>query len=176
MADQFIGEIRIFAGGFAPVGWAFCNGQLMTIIQNTALFALIGNIYGGDGKTTFGLPNLQGAAPLHVGSGQGVGLSPHFIGRTGGAQSVTLAAAEMPAHSHTAQAASTGAQASPAGNSWASAGFGRPPQYAASGAANVQMSLVAVTPAGGNLPHNNMPPYFCLNFIIALTGIFPPRA
>jgi len=174
MSNPFVAEIRIFAGNFAPTGWALCNGQLMPISQNTALFSLLGTTYGGDGKSTFALPNLQGCAPMQP--GQGPGLSLRDLGETGGAQTVTLLQTEMPAHTHGVQAASTGGLASPANNAWASAIRGRPPVYSASvPASNVQMNPFAVSIAGGSLPHNNMPPYLCLTFIIALQGVFPPR-
>lgn len=177
MADQFISEIRIFAGNFAPTGWALCNGQLMPISQNTALFSLLGTTYGGDGKSTFGLPNLQGAAPL--GAGQGPGLSLRSLGESGGEQTVTLLTTEMPAHTHTAQAdAAGGGNAVPTNNAWgASGGRGRPaaPYAPTSPASNVQMSVSGTSVTGTGLPHNNMPPYLCMTFIIALQGIFPPR-
>jgi microcystin-dependent protein len=176
MADQFISEIRIFAGNFAPTGWALCNGQLIPISQNTALFSLLGTTYGGDGKSTFALPNLQGSAPMA--SGQGPGLSLRSLGESGGEQNVTLLTTEMPSHTHTAQAdAAGGGNAVPTNNSWgASGGRGRPAApYAPSSTSNVQMSPNGTSVTGGNLPHNNMPPYLCMTFIIALQGIFPAR-
>jgi microcystin-dependent protein len=124
MSSPFVAEIRIFAGNFAPKGWALCNGQLMPISQNTALFALLGTVYGGDGKSTFALPNLQGSAPLQ--QGQGPGLSLRDLGEIGGEQFVTLLQSEMPAHTHTAMAAGAGGLPSPANNSWASALKGSP--------------------------------------------------
>lgn len=173
MADQFVAEIRIFAGNFPPTGWAFCNGQLMAISQNTALFSLIGTFYGGDGKTTFALPNLQGAAPLH--QGQGPGLSERFLGEAGGSATTTLLVSEIPAHSHSALAFSGGGgESSPTNNNWAGGGRGRPPLFA--DATNLApMSWQALAPAGGSQPHNNLPPYLALNFIIALQGLYPPR-
>jgi microcystin-dependent protein len=175
MADQFLSEIRIFAGNFAPTGWALCNGQLLPISQNTALFALLGTQFGGDGRSTFGLPNLQGSMPNH--QGQGAGLSPYVMGQTGGAQTVTLLQSQLPAHSHTAQAATAGGVNSPAGAAWGESKIGKTPlnAYAASGANNVTMNPAALSSAGASQPHNNMPPYLCLTFIIALQGIFPPR-
>jgi len=175
MSDQFVGEIRIFTGSFAPKGWAFCNGQVLPIAQNTPIFSLLQTTYGGDGITTFALPDLRGRAPLHA--GQGNGLTPRSLGATGGQASVALSAAQMPIHSHTARARSgAGDQNSPAGNVWA-AGVGRRGQafYATAPGASPAMSAAALGPAGGAQPHNNMPPYLTLNFIIALQGIFPSR-
>lgn len=176
MANPFVAEIRIFAGNFTPTGWALCNGQLMPISQNTALFSLLGTNYGGDGKSTFGLPNLQGSVPL--GAGQGPGLSLRDLGESGGEQTVTLLASEMPAHSHTAQASTSGGTDSPAEAAWGESKLGKTPLnvYAASGANNVTMSPQALAISGGGLPHNNMPPYLCLTFIIALQGVFPARS
>jgi len=173
MSNPFVAEIRIFAGNFAPTGWALCNGQLMPISQNTALFSLLGTTYGGDGKSNFALPNLQGSAPLQA--GQGPGLSLRDLGETGGEQDVTLLNTEMPAHTHSAQGASPGGQPRPGGNTWASGqrGFGN--LYAPTSASNVPMNPFAMSIAGGNLPHNNMPPYLALTFIIALQGVFPAR-
>jgi microcystin-dependent protein len=176
MSDQFVAEIRIFAGNFAPTGWAFCNGQLLPISQNTALFSLLGTNYGGDGRTTFGLPNLQGAAPVH--QGQGAGLSQYFVGESSGTQSVTLLQSEMPAHSHTARAftGADGNQVSPAGHVWSKARYGRQGQSMYTSGGPQQMGIGAISIAGGSQPHNNLMPYLTLNFIIALQGIFPPRA
>ena len=176
MSNPFVAEIRIFAGNFAPKGWALCDGQLLPISQNTALFSLLGTTYGGDGKSNFALPNLQGCAPMQA--GQGPGLSLRDLGETGGEQTVTLLQTEMPAHAHTAQGAGSGGELSPQNNSWGSAGRGRPPGYAASNAngTNVQMNPFGLSIAGGNLPHNNMPPFLGLTFIIAMQGVFPPRS
>jgi microcystin-dependent protein len=174
VANPFLAEIRIFSGNFAPTGWALCDGQLMPISQNTALFSLLGTTYGGDGKSTFAMPNLQGCAPLH--SGQGPGLSPRDLGETGGEQDVTLLVTEMPAHSHGVQAATSGGLPGPSNNAWASGLKGRPPAYAASNpGTNVQMNPFAVSLTGSNVPHNNMPPFLGLTFIIALQGVFPQR-
>jgi len=174
--DPFVAEIRIFAGNFAPKGWAFCNGQLFPISQNTALFSLLGTTYGGDGKSTFALPNLQGCAPMQA--GQGPGLSLRDLGETAGETAVTLLQTEMPAHNHTAQAASGGTNIpDPGGNAWAGAVKGHPGFYAVSNnATNVQMNPFALSISGGSLPHNNMMPYLGLTFIIALQGVFPPRS
>src|SRR5437588_180634 len=175
MSNPFVAEIRIFAGNFAPKGWAQCDGQLLPISQNTALFSLLGTTYGGDGKSTFALPNLQGSAPMQA--GQGPGLSLRDLGETGGEQTVTLLQTEMPAHSHSARATSTTNQASPATNVWASGqkGFGNV-YTGSSPQTNRQMSSFATSIAGGNLPHNNMPPFLGLTFIIALQGVFPARS
>jgi microcystin-dependent protein len=178
MAEAFVAEIRIFPFNFAPKGWALCDGQILPISQNTALFSLLGTTYGGNGQTDFALPNLQGSAPLHIGGAQpGPGLTSRSLGEAGGEQSVSLLASQMPSHTHTARAAASGGQGSPAGNVWASAGFGRPPAYTPSNQnTNVQMNPKASGVTGGSLPHNNMPPYVCLNFCIALVGTFPTRS
>ena len=172
MADPFVAEIRIYPFNFAPKGWAFCDGQLLPISQNTALFALIGTYYGGNGKSNFALPDLQGRAPMH--QGQGPGLSLHDLGETGGSETVTLLESEFPAHTH-AQRANTLDQADTNVPS-PSAAFALSAQgtlYQAT--ANTQLALQALTPAGSDLPHNNMQPYLTFNFCIALQGIFPPR-
>ncbi len=175
MSNPFVAEIRIFAGNFAPTGWALCNGQLMPISQNTALFSLLGTTYGGDGKSNFALPNLQGSAPMQ--QGQGPGLSLRDLGETGGEQTVTLLQTEMPSHSHNAQAGTAGDSATPTNNAWGTGqkGFGN--VYTPSVPANnVNMNPLALSISGGNLPHNNMMPFLCLTFIIALQGVFPPRS
>ena len=175
MSDQFVAEVRIFPFNFAPTGWALCNGQLMPISQNTALFSLLGTTYGGDGKSNFALPNLQGSAPMQA--GQGPGLSLRDLGEIGGEQTVTLLQTEMPAHSHTVQAAAGSGLSDPTANVWASGAKGFGNVYSPSAqATNVQMSPFATSISGGNLPHNNMMPYLCLTFIIALQGVFPARS
>lgn len=176
MSDQFVAEIRIFPFNFPPKGWAFCDGQILPISQNTALFSLLGTTYGGDGKSNFALPNLQGCAPMQA--GQGPGLSLRDLGETGGEQTVTLLQTEMPAHSHTVQCLSAGeGDNSPQNADWAGGGRGAPPMYTPLiQAQTVQMNPFAMSVTGGNLPHNNMPPYLCLNFCIALQGIFPARS
>jgi microcystin-dependent protein len=175
MANPFVAEIRIFAGNFAPTGWALCNGQLMPISQNTALFSLLGTTYGGDGKSNFALPNMQGSAPMQA--GQGAGLSLRDLGETGGEPTVTLLQTEMPAHSHGVQAAASGGLPSPAANAWASGLKGHGGSYAVTPPAGsaVQMNPLGTSVTGGNLPHNNLPPYLGLTFIIALQGVFPAR-
>lgn len=177
MADQFVSEIRMFAGNFAPTGWALCNGQLLPISQNTALFSLLGTNFGGDGRSNFGLPNLQGSVPL--GFGNGAGLTPRSIGETGGEPNVTLLSSQMPAHTHSAQASTNGGTDSPTNAVWGESKLGKTPLnvYAASNAnTNVQMNPVALAIAGSSSPHNNMPPFQCLTFIIAMQGIFPARS
>jgi microcystin-dependent protein len=175
MSNPFVAEVRIFTGNFAPVGWALCDGQLLPISQNTALFSLLGTTYGGDGKSNFALPNLQGCAPMQA--GQGPGLSLRDLGETGGEQTVTLLQTEMPAHSHSVQAAAGTGLNDPTNNVWASGAKGFGAIYSPSApATNVQMSPFATSIAGGSLPHNNMMPYLGLTFIIALQGVFPPRS
>jgi microcystin-dependent protein len=173
MADPFVAEIRIFPFNFAPKGWAWCDGQLLPLSQNTALFSLLGTTYGGDGKSTFALPDLEGRAPMHP--GQGPGLSLHDLGETGGSETVTLLESEIPAHSHTVMSVA-GVFASnsniPTANSFGKSGQGN----AYTAAANiVMMSDQALAPAGGDQPHNNMMPYLTFYFCIALQGVFPPR-
>jgi microcystin-dependent protein len=171
MADPFVAEIRIFPFNFPPTAWAFCNGQLMPISQNTALFSLLGTTYGGDGKSTFALPDLQGNAPMHP--GQGPGLSLHDLGETGGSQTVSLLEAEVPAHSHTYQVSTQlGLENSPAAQNLAQGdGINL---FATPGSLSM-MSDSSLAPSGGDQPHNNMMPYLTLNFCIALQGVFPPR-
>ena len=169
--DPFVAEIRIFPFNFAPKGWAFCNGQLLPISQNTALFSLLGTTYGGDGKSTFALPNMQGNAPMHP--GQGPGLSLHDLGETGGSETVTLLESEMPFHNHALQASQAdGINQAPLNELYATGiGVG---QYANAGSVT-PLAISALTPAGGSLPHNNLQPYLTLNFCIAMQGVFPPR-
>jgi microcystin-dependent protein len=175
MADPFVAEIRIFPFNFAPKGWAFCDGQLLPLSQNTALFSLLGTTYGGDGKSNFALPNMQGNAPMHP--GQGPGLSLHDLGEIGGSETVTLLQSEIPSHAHTARASSqqgdvqqptnTTSLARPTGAVPYVPGTPAPPL--------VMMADQSLTPAGGDQSHNNMQPYLTLNFCIALQGVFPPR-
>ena len=173
MSDPYIGEIRLFGFDFAPTGWAQCNGQLLAINQNTALFSILGVTYGGNGTTTFALPNLLGQAPL--GAGQGPGLSDRVLGESGGEAVVTLLNSQMPAHTHTAAASTNvGDQSTPANTLWATGAGGRGQNFYATGA-DVAMSSQAIGPAGGSQPHNNLPPYLALNFCICMVGIYPPR-
>ncbi len=174
MSDPYIGEIRLFGFNFAPQGWAQCNGQLLSIAQNTALFSILGTTYGGNGQTTFGLPNLQGQAPLHT--GQGPGLSYRTLGEIGGEAAVTLLASEMPQHTHSAAASSAiGDQTTPASNVWAAGAGGRGQNFYTTGS-DVAMSGQALGASGASQPHNNMPPYEVLNFCICLNGVYPPRS
>jgi microcystin-dependent protein len=173
MSDPFVAEIRIFAGNFAPIGWAFCNGQSMFISQNTALFSLIGTTYGGDGKSTFAVPDLRGRAPMQP--GQGPGLSLHDLGEAGGEPAVTLLQSEIPLHSHNLLAQTTPAtQFAPSNTTFLARSVGAN-AYVAPAVANSTLAPTAIQPAGGSAPHNNMQPFLALNFIIALQGIFPPR-
>jgi microcystin-dependent protein len=172
MSDQFVAEIRIFPFNFAPKGWAFCDGQLMPISQNTALFSLLGTFYGGDGKSTFGLPDLQGSAPMQPGQGQG--LSERFLGEPGGVESVTLLDSEMPVHPHMVTASGADGVATSPKDQLVAQGVGIN-MYSTSTSPLTQLNNNAVPPAGGDLPHNNMQPYLTLNFCIALQGIFPQR-
>lgn len=171
MSDPFVAEIRIFAGNFAPTGWATCDGQLMPISQNTALFSLLGTFYGGDGKSTFALPNLAGSAP--IGQGQGPGLSLRSLGEVGGETTVTLLDTEMPVHNHSVLASNQiGTDRTPQGEDLArSKGMNL---YGPSGTI-VPLASQATTSAGSSLPHNNLQPYLAMTFIIAMQGIFPPR-
>lgn len=173
MSNPFLAEIRIFPFNFAPKGWAWCNGQLLPLSQNTALFSLLGTTYGGDGKSNFALPDLEGCAPMHP--GQGPGLSLHDLGETGGSDFVTLLESEIPSHSHSLMGnATTATKSLPTGNSFAR-GASMTPYLAPAGAPLVSMAAQAITPAGGDQPHNNMMPYLTLYFNIALQGVFPPR-
>ena len=172
MADPFVAEIRIFPFNFAPKGWAWCNGQLLPLSQNTALFSLLGTTYGGNGKSNFALPDLEGRAPMHP--GQGPGLSLHDLGETGGSETVSLLESEIPAHAHTWNAVnSDGNSQSPVGQLMAG-GIGGISQYAAPGAI-VSFAPEMLAPAGGDQPHNNLQPYLTYYFNIALQGVFPPR-
>jgi microcystin-dependent protein len=176
MADQFVGEVRMFCGNFAPAGWALCNGQLLPISQNTALFSLLGTNYGGDGRSTFALPNLQGAFAMHAGGSAGPGLSARITGQTGGAETVALTTSQLPAHGHGMAAVSGGTTGTPdatvslAPTSNGSALYRAPD--------NVWLNTAPgdIGASGGGAAHNNLPPYLAVTFIIALQGIFPARA
>lgn len=174
MSDPFVAEIRIFPFNFPPTGWAFCQGQLMPISQNTALFSLLGTVYGGDGKSTFALPDLQGSAPMQPGQGQG--LSERFLGEMSGVESITLLVSEIPVHTHQLRASienATQGTLTP-GITLASSISGS--LYQDNVNSNLAtMAFQSLPPAGGGLPHNNMQPYLTLNFCIALQGVFPQR-
>jgi microcystin-dependent protein len=172
--DPFVAEIRIFPFNFAPKGWAFCDGQLLPLSQNTALFSLLGTTYGGDGKSNFALPNMQGNAPMHP--GQGPGLSLHDLGETGGSDAVTLLETEIPAHAHTVTSAINPALLAVPSPNVSLARSRTVNAYQSNATQNlVSMSPQALAPAGGDVPHNNLMPYLTLNFCIALQGVFPPR-
>lgn len=174
MADPFIAEIRLFPFNFAPRGWAWCDGQLLAIAQNTALFSLLGTTYGGDGRSTFALPNLMGRAVM--GPGQGPGLSRHDLGESGGSETVTLLATEIPAHSHALVAqVAPGDSPTPQASSFARA-IGATPYQPPTGAPLVSMAPEALGAVGGGQPHNNMQPYLTFYFAIALQGVYPPRS
>jgi microcystin-dependent protein len=173
MSDQYVAEIRIFGCNFAPVHWAFCDGQLLAISQNTALFSLLGTTYGGNGISTFGLPNLQGRAPLHTGQGQG--LTNRSLGEEGGTDTVTLSQQQMPAHTHPLGAVSTVGDNNAPSPNVSLARSHNATVYQASGATPVNFAPQAVSVVGGSQPHNNLQPYLTVNFCIALDGIFPPR-
>lgn len=174
MSEPFLAEIRIFPYNFAPRGWAFCQGQLLAISQNTALFALLGTTYGGNGITTFGLPDLRGRAGVHV--GQGPGLSPYDLGQVGGTETVTLTNSQLPPHAHPANCLdATGDQYEPNGAVWA-IDAGQSPQYGTTKAAGTMApNIIGSAGSGGGQPHNNIQPYQAVNFCIALQGIFPQR-
>ena len=172
MAEPFIAEIRIFASNFAPRGWAFCNGQLLPIAQNTALFAIIGTTYGGDGRTTTALPNLQGRAPMHPGSGPG--LTTRRLGEKGGSDTVTLSEAQMPSHTHTLRALSAPASVfAPTADTTLARSVGGNAYQTSSPDTTLNAGTVLST--GGSQAHNNTQPFLAMNFIIALTGLFPSR-
>lgn len=174
MSDQFVAEIRIFPFNFPPTGWAFCDGQIMPISQNTALFALLGTVYGGDGKSTFALPNMQGNAPMQPGQGQG--LSLRDLGEMSGVESVTLLTSEIPIHTHQLRANFNTADVNDPSPARSIARSGTGFLYQSDSASSLTtMAFQALPPAGGGLPHNNMQPYLTLNFCIALQGIFPQR-
>lgn len=172
MADPFVAEIRIFPFNFAPRGWAWCDGQILPLSQNTALFSLLGTTYGGDGKSNFALPDLQGRAPMHP--GQGPGLSLHDLGETGGSETVSLLESEIPSHSHQIRSVSEEANSNlPTVNS-TFAVSAKANVYADQNT-NVAMSPNTLAPAGGDQPHNNLMPYLTFYFNIALQGVYPPR-
>jgi microcystin-dependent protein len=180
MSEPFLGEIRMVGFNFAPRGYAFCNGQLLSISQNTALFSLLGTTYGGNGIQTFGLPNFQGRVPIHQGSGPG--LTPRVMGETSGQENHTLIITELASHTHSVTvspscSADDGTTGSPVGNVPAVPAAGTTPvtAYTSPGSGSMASSSGTATPSGGSQPHNNMQPYLVVNFIIAMEGIFPSR-
>ncbi len=175
MASPFVAEIRMFAGNFAPRGWALCNGQILAISQNTALFSLLGTNYGGNGTSNFGLPNLQGCAPMHQGSG--AGLTPRVVGETAGVATVTLLSSQVPAHTHTYNcgSGSKGETDVVANQVNCDEQTGTGAIYATASDGTL-MNAAAVQPLSASTPHENMQPYQCLSFIIALQGIYPARS
>jgi microcystin-dependent protein len=171
MGEQYIGEIRLVGFNFQPVGWALCDGQLVSVAQNTALFSLLGTTYGGDGQTTFGLPDLRGRVPLHFGVSRAG--STYVLGQQGGAERVTLVSQQLPGHSHVAAASgNAGTLTSPSGGVWAA--WGDSPYSTA--VPNVAMDAAGIGMTGGGQAHENRPPILAMNFIIALVGIFPSRS
>jgi microcystin-dependent protein len=179
MSNPFVAEIRIFPFNFAPKGWAFCDGQILPLSQNTALFSLLGTTYGGDGKSNFALPNFQGCVPMFY--GQGPGLSLYDIGEQSGSETVTLLESEIPAHGHALNATTVAGTSNDPNNNmladgdWAAQGANGKVQYYTTVAPQAQLAFNALTPAGSSFPHNNLMPYLTLNFCIALQGVFPPR-
>lgn len=172
--DPFVAEIRIFPFNFAPKGWAWCDGQLLPLSQNTALFSLLGTTYGGNGKSNFALPDLQGRAPMQP--GQGPGLSLHDLGESGGSQTVTLLESEIPAHTHTFSASNQpGEDAQPDPSEGLGRSVGAQLYQSNTTTSLVPMSESALAPSGGDQPHNNMMPYLTFYFCIALQGVYPPR-
>lgn len=171
MSDQYLGEIRMVGFNFAPYGWALCNGQILSIAQNTALFSLIGTYYGGDGITTFALPNLQSRTPIH--QGQGIGLSPYVIGQNGGNENITLTTQQMPQHNHNVAVLGLNAGTNKAANSFlADSTSGN---IYTTNAPNTTLNTNSISFAGSSQPHTNIQPYLCITFIIALQGIYPSR-
>ena len=172
MSDPFVAEIRAFGFNFPPRGWAWCVGQILPISQNTALFSLLGTTYGGDGRSTFALPNLMGSVPMHP--GHGPGLSPRVLGESGGSDTVTLLESEIPSHGHLVRGSSAEADLRVVAPGRVLA-VPEDPAYAAAAVPQVQLAQETLTPAGGDQPHNNLMPYLTFYFCIALQGVFPPR-
>lgn len=170
--DPYLGEIRIFAGNYAPSGWALCDGTLLSVAQNSALYSIIGALYGGDGRTTFALPNFQGCAPVHQGTGPG--LTPRTVGEVGGSSAITLDETQIPNHTHGVNAQLSPTGSAPTGAVWASSAASRGPQIYSSNI-DTPMSPLALGVTGGSNPHNNMQPFLAMNFIISLEGNYPPK-
>jgi microcystin-dependent protein len=170
MADPFVGEIRMFAGNFAPRNWAFCDGQLLSVSQNDALFSLFGTIYGGDGRTTFGLPDMRGRLPIHMGNGPG--LTPRQLGQKFGQENVTLTGPQVPPHTHQLRGTGDAGETSdPSGLVLAQT----PDDAYSTSAANTDMASTAISLNSGSQPHTNVQPFLCIHFIVALFGIYPSR-
>lgn len=173
MAQPYIGEIRMFGGNFAPYGWSFCNGSVLPISQNNALYNLIGTTYGGDGISTFNLPDLQCRIPIH--QGQGAGLQNYVLGQKGGAETVTPTVAQLPSHSHQAVGSATGGAASnPANNTWGNSGIANK-SFGPGTSANASMNAGSTAMTGNSQPHDNMLPFLAFSFIIALEGVYPTQ-
>jgi microcystin-dependent protein len=174
MSEPFIGEIILFAGNFAPRGWALCNGQLLSIAQNTALFSILGTTYGGDGRVTFALPDLRGRVPMHA--GQGPGLTNRTLGEMSGQETVTLIITEIPAHNHLVNCSGSGSVDTPVNDvPGLATDTSRNPINAYNPTADALMAPNMIQPSGGSQPHNNLQPYLVVNYIIAMEGIFPSR-
>jgi microcystin-dependent protein len=171
MAQPYVGEIRMFGGNFAPAGWMFCDGSLLPISEYETLFNLIGTTYGGDGQSTFALPDLRSRVPVH--QGQGPGLSSYTLAQTGGVETVTLTQNQIPIHSHTPMASNAGNSDNPLNNFWANSNTGKP--YTAA-PPTVQMNAATIAATGGSQPHDNMIPFLCVSYIISLFGIYPSPA
>ena len=171
MSEPFVGEIRMFAGNFAPRGWAYCDGQLLAVSQNDALFSLLGTIYGGDGRTNFGLPDMRGRIPIHAGSGPG--LSDRRLGAKSGSETTTVNVDQLPAHTHPSASTNSANEGNPAGNVVADTGSKN--IYADDAAPAVNFSSSSSQWVGGSQSHSNMMPYLCIHYIIALFGIYPSR-
>jgi microcystin-dependent protein len=172
LSEPFVGEIRMFAGNFAPRGWAYCDGQLLAVSQNDALFSLLGTIYGGDGRTTFGLPDLRGRVPIHA--GQGPGLSSRRLGSKGGVEKVTVTVNELPSHVHPIASTASASAGNPGGSVLAKTGddfiYGE-----VAGSPTTLLNAAATRHVGGSQSHSNLTPFLCIHFIIALFGIYPSR-
>ena len=172
MSEPFVGEIRMFGGNFAPRGWAFCDGQLLAVSQNDALFSLFGTIYGGDGRTTFGLPDLRGRIPIHAGNGPG--LSQRRLGAKSGTETVTVTVNQLPTHTHPMQASADAANSPNPQNNVASETLTATPYF--DDTPTVPLNAASITNTGGSRSHTNLMPYLCVHFIVALFGIYPSRS
>lgn len=172
MGQPYIGEIRLFGGNFAPLNWAFCNGALLSISQNSSMYQLLGTTYGGDGQSTFGLPDLQGRLPVHA--GQGAGLSNYVLGQKAGSETVTLTTGQLPSHSHGALGSTGGAVSSPSSATWGNGALANN-SFGAGASANATMNTGSIGMTGGNQPHDNLTPFLVVSFIIALYGVYPSQ-